>query len=99
MLANADERETRGLISMRKYSEVLGLSANCTLQPPWIFSARMILIALSLSIFMSWSLSVMIGATTAESPVCTPTGSMFSIPQMVMAWSDASRMTSNSISL
>ena len=84
---------------MRKYSEEWGLSANCTLQPPSIFSALMILMALSLSIFRSWSLSVMMGATTMESPVCTPTGSTFSMPQMVMAWSAPSRMTSNSISL
>lgn len=32
------------------------------------------------------------GSTTMESPVCTPTGSMFSIPQMVMAWSVPSRI-------
>ena len=69
------------------------------MQPPSTFSARMILMAESLSIFMSWSLRVMMGATTMLSPVWTPTGSMFSMPQMVMAWSLESRMTSNSISL
>ena len=84
---------------MRKYSLLLGLSANCTLQPPSIFSSLMILMALSLSIFRSCSFSDRMGAITMESPVCTPTGSTFSMPQMVMAWSLESRMTSNSISL
>ncbi len=41
---------------------------------------------------------VWIGATTIESPVCTPIGSRFSIPQIAMVVSAASRMTSNSIS-
>ena len=69
------------------------------MQPPSTFSARMILMAESLSIFRSWSERVIMGATTRLSPVWTPTGSMFSMPQMVMAWSLESRMTSNSISL
>ena len=34
-----------------------------------------------------------------ESPVCTPTGSTFSMPQIVIALSVPSRITSNSISL
>ena len=59
----------------------------------------MILIALSFSIFRSWSFRLRIGATTTLSPVCTPTGSTFSIPQIVIALSLLSRMTSNSISL
>ena len=99
LLASAEERETRGLTSMRKYSLDSGFSANWTLQPPSIFSSRMILIALSFSIFRSWSFSERIGATTMLSPVWTPTGSTFSMPQIVMAWSALSRMTSNSISL
>ncbi len=41
---------------------------------------------------------VWMGATTIESPVWTPMGSRFSIPQMAIAVSAASRMTSNSIS-
>ncbi len=40
-----------------------------------------------------------LGAMTIESPVWMPTGSMFSMLQMVMAVSLASRMTSYSISL
>ena len=38
------------------------------------------------------------GATTIESPVWTPIGSRFSMPQMAMVVSAASRSTSNSIS-
>jgi hypothetical protein len=38
------------------------------------------------------------GAMTIESPVCTPTGSKFSIEQTVMMLPLLSRMTSNSIS-
>ena len=38
------------------------------------------------------------GATTIESPVWTPIGSRFSMPQMAIAVSEASRSTSNSIS-
>ena len=47
----------------------------------------------------SLPVSVWAGATTMLSPVCTPTGSMFSIEQMEMAVSFLSRITSNSISL
>ena len=32
--ANADDRETRGFISMMTCSPVTGLTANCTLLPP-----------------------------------------------------------------
>ena len=42
--------------------------------------------------------SVCTGATTIESPVCTPSGSTFSIEQTAMHVSSASRMTSYSIS-
>ena len=46
----------------------------------------------------SGSPSVWAGATTMESPVWMPTGSTFSMEQMVMAQPEASRMASNSIS-
>jgi hypothetical protein len=42
--------------------------------------------------------SALTGATTIESPVWTPSGSTFSIEQMAMQVSSASRMTSYSIS-
>ena len=32
--ASADERETRGFISITRYSSVSGCTANCTLAPP-----------------------------------------------------------------
>ncbi len=50
------------------------------------------------SIWYSRSLSVWLGATTMESPVWTPIGSRFSMLQMVMQVSFASRITSYSIS-
>jgi hypothetical protein len=40
------------------------------------------------------SVSVWIGATVIESPVCTPMGSRFSIEQMMTQLSALSRMTS-----
>ena len=50
------------------------------------------------SIWWSRSDRVCAGATTIESPVCTPIGSRFSMLQTVMHVSAASRMTSYSIS-
>ncbi len=50
------------------------------------------------SIENSCGAKVTAGATTIESPVCTPTGSTFSIEQTVMMLPLESRMTSNSIS-
>ena len=55
--------------------------------------------AASRSMPYSRLLSVWQGATTMESPVWMPTGSTFSMLQMVMAVSLQSRITSNSISL
>ena len=69
------------------------------MQPPSIFSARMIFSAESRSIWNSLLVSVWLGATTIESPVWMPTGSMFSMQQMQMAVSFESRITSYSISL
>ena len=42
----------------------------------------------------SRSVSVWIGATVIESPVCTPIGSTFSIEQMITQLSARSRITS-----
>ena len=69
------------------------------MQPPSIFNARMSFSAESRNIWNSLLVSVWLGATTIESPVWTPTGSMFSMQQMQMAVSLWSRITSNSISL
>ena len=69
------------------------------MQPPSIFSSRMIFSAESRNIWNSLLVSVWLGATTIESPVWIPTGSMFSMQQMQMAVSLLSRITSYSISL
>ena len=70
LLANAEERLTRGLISMAMISSVSGLSANCTLQPPEKFPrSRIIRIAVLRINCMAVSLSVIAGATVIESPV------------------------------
>ena len=58
----------------------------------------MIRIADERSIWWSRSDSVCAGATTIESPVCTPIGSRFSMLQTVMHVSAPSRITSYSIS-
>ena len=50
------------------------------------------------SIWYSRSASVIAGATTMLSPVCTPTGSRFSMQQTAIALPAPSRITSNSIS-
>lgn len=59
----------------------------------------MIFSALLRSIWYSLLVRVWEGHTTMESPVWIPTGSRFSILQMVMAVSLWSRITSYSISL
>ena len=83
---------------MTAYSKESGFRANCTLQPPSISRAEMMSRAAERSIWNSRLARVWVGATTMESPVWTPTGSMFSMEQMVMTLPAESRMTSNSIS-
>src|SRR5688500_20403618 len=56
-------------------------------------SARMIRSAAERSCWYSLSVSVCEGATTMESPVWTPIGTMFSMLQIVMQVSRASRIT------
>ncbi len=93
--ASAEERETRGFISMMTMRPSVGLTANCTLEPPVstpIFSSTA-----SDATRMRWystSESVCAGATVMESPVCTPMGSRFSMEQMMMPLPAASRITS-----
>ena len=48
--ARAEERETRGLTSMTRYSPVDCSTANCTLHPPLMFSLLISLRAASRSI-------------------------------------------------
>ena len=40
LLANAEDRDTRGLTSITLKSPVFWSTANCTLHPPLIFSRR-----------------------------------------------------------
>ena len=93
--ASADERLTRGFISMTIMRPSLGLTANCTLEPPVStpISRSTAMEALRMT-WYSLSVSVCAGATVIESPVCTPIGSRFSIEQMMMQLSARSRTTS-----
>ena len=93
--ASADERETRGFISITTIRPSAGLTANCTLEPPVSTPiSRSTAIEASRMIWYSLSVSVSAGATVIESPVCTPIGSMFSIEQTMMQLSALSRTTS-----
>ena len=93
--ASADERDTRGFISITIMRPSAGLTANCTLEPP--VSTPISRSTAMLALRMTWyslSVSVCAGATVIESPVCTPMGSRFSIEQMMMQLSALSRTTS-----
>ena len=95
--ASADERDTRGFISMTTCRPVAGSTANCTLEPPVSTpTRRMQAKAASRICWYSTSVSVCAGATVIESPVCTPIGSTFSIEQMITQLSARSRITSSS---
>ena len=95
--ASAEERDTRGFISITTMRPVSGWTANWMLQPPVSTpTARTIAIAVSRIRWYSRSVSVMAGATVTESPVCTPIGSIFSIEQTTTTLSLRSRMSSSS---
>ncbi len=97
--ASAEERDTRGFISMTSSRPSVGLTANCTLEPPHSTPIlRSTAIEASRMIWYSRSVSVCAGATVIESPVCTPMGSRFSMEQMMMQLSALSRTTSISYS-
>jgi hypothetical protein len=97
--ASADERDTRGFISITTMRPSLGLIENCTLEPPVSTPISRSTARLALRmIWYSLSVSVCAGATVIESPVCTPIGSRFSIEQMMMQLSALSRTTSISYS-
>src|SRR3546814_4266027 len=98
--ASADERDTRGFISMTIMRPVCGLTANCTLEPPVStpISRNTAIDALRM-IWYSLSVRVCAGATVMESPVCTPMGSRFSIEQMIMQLSRSEEHTSELQSL
>ncbi len=99
LLASAEDRLTRGFISMMTMSPLDGSRANCTLDPPVSTpTRRMQAKAASRMAWYSTSVSVWAGATVIESPVWTPMGSRFSIEQMTTQLSARSRMTSSSYS-
>ena len=80
--ASAEERETRGFISMTMMRPFSGSMANWMLQPPVSTpTSRITAMPMSRSFWYSRSVSVIAGATVTESPVCTPTGSTFSMEQ------------------
>jgi len=95
--ASADERETRGFISMTTMRPSAGLTPNWMLEPPVSTPiSRMMASEASRIRWYSLSVSVWAGATVIESPVWTPIGSKFSIEQMITTLSARSRMTSSS---
>ena len=97
--ASADERLTRGFISITIMRPSRGFTANWTFEPPVSTptSSRMASEATRMR-WYSRSESVWAGATVIESPVCTPMGSRFSIEQTMMPLPAWSRMTSISYS-
>ena len=97
--ASADERDTRGFISMTTMRPSAGLMENCTLEPPVSTPISRNTARLALRrIWYSLSVKVWAGATVMESPVCTPMGSRFSMEHTMMQLSALSRTTSISYS-
>ncbi len=93
--ASADERETRGFISMMTRRPSAGFTANCTFDPPVSTPiSRSTAIEALRMIWYSLSVRVSAGATVTLSPVCTPIGSTFSMEQTMMQLSARSRTTS-----
>ena len=97
--ASADDRDTRGFISITTSRPVSGSTANWTLEPPVSTPiSRRHAIEASRMIWYSLSVSVSAGATVTESPVWMPIGSTFSMEQTMMQLSAQSRTTSISYS-
>ncbi len=97
--ASAEDRDTRGFISITTMRPVSGHMPNCTLEPPVSTPiSRSTAREASRITWYSLSVSVCAGATVMESPVCTPIGSKFSMAQTMMQLSFLSRTTSISYS-
>ncbi len=95
--ASAEERDTRGFISITTIRPSTGLMPNWMLEPPVSTPiSRMIAREASRMSWYSLSVRVWAGATVIESPVCTPIGSKFSIEQTMTTLSFRSRITSSS---
>ena len=95
LLASAEERDTRGFISMTIMRPFFGSTANWMFEPP--VSTPISRITAKEASRMSWnsrSLSVCAGATVMLSPVWTPIGSKFSMEHTSTQLSAWSRMTS-----
>ena len=97
--ASAEDRDTRGFISITVMRPSAGLTANWMFDPPVSTpTRRMMRRAASRIRWYSLSVRVCAGATVMLSPVCTPIASMFSIEQMTTKLSAQSRITSSSYS-
>ncbi len=97
--ASAEDRDTRGFISITTSRPSAGLTANWMLQPPVSTpTARSTAMPTSRICWYSRSVRVIAGATVTESPVCTPIASMFSIEQTTTTLSVWSRISSSSYS-
>ncbi len=95
--ARAEERDTRGFISITTKRPSAGSTANWTLAPPVATpTASSTVRAASRRRWYSRSVSVCAGATVIESPVWTPIGSRFSIEQTTTKVPAPSRITSSS---
>ena len=93
--ARADDRDTRGFISITTTRPVLGSTENWQLEPPVSTPiSRMMRIEALRRFWYSRSVSVCDGATVTESPVWTPMGSRFSMEQTITTLSFLSRITS-----
>ncbi len=97
--ASAEERDTRGFISITTSRPSTGLTANWMLQPPVSTpTSRSTAMPRSRRRWYSRSVRVIAGATVTESPVCTPIASTFSIEQTTTTLSCWSRISSSSYS-
>ena len=97
--ASAEERETRGFISITIMRPSSGLTANWMLEPPVSTpTIEMMRRAQSRMRWYSRSDNVIAGATVTESPVWTPMASRFSIEHTTTKLSARSRITSSSYS-
>src|SRR5207249_2159355 len=99
LLARAEERETRGFISMTTMRPVFGSTANWMFDPPVSTpTSRMMRREALRMAWYSRSVRVWAGATVTESPVWMPMGSKFSMEQMTTKLSAPSLITSSSYS-
>src|SRR3546814_12754520 len=91
--ASAEERDTRGFISMTIMWPLLGSRANCTSEPPVSTpTRRMHANAASRMSWYSTSESVCAGPAVDESPDSTPIGSRFPFEQMTHQLQERLRM-------